>query len=672
MQDQQPDLTRIKANVAKMLEQDAPEADIDAYIASEGVTLDQVREAQVREQIGSTRVYTGPLGNRNPVQEAGPARVSTDRDREYSQALAQAFANGGGQTELDAISSQYGYPAIEAEQVNRGLEARRRGEFVQFDVPTSGMQEVTPEQAAHGQDVAENGPQTSQLLGFQQGVANVVNHAAGKLESGLDMIGLADPINQLSEKLGMAPSVGAAVASQQGIDDTRGVEGGGIGRFFGEATALAPTLAIPGGAFVQGGAAASIMSDANNPVDFGRDVVLGGTLSAGASGILRGAGQIANPSLSPQLQTLFREGTRVTPGQMARATDTAAGRAAGWVEDIVAGVPGVGAPVAAAQRAGVADFARAPVNRALRALGERLPRNVEPGYNAIDFAQDRFRAAYRDVLPRLGGQLDNSFQSRVQTIQQRARVPQGSDAERNIEAATQELGNAFTGVGPNGVYNGRSLRDASERLGDLASAWRRSDDPYVRIAGDVADQYRRQLHSLARRQNPEFANRLRDIDRGYASLVRAERAALAGDGGIPTPRQYQQAVRQSDPSARRRQFAAGNALDQDLSNAGVAILANRAAQGGSRDINGLLTVAGSAAGATTGNPGMQAMGLLGLGTLGASTVTHNPLLLRGIQATMGRQTYLSPETARVLALLGRAAPAPTTVGSTALLGNFGE
>ncbi len=37
------DLARIKRNVAKMAAQNAPEADIDGYIASEGVSVDDVR-----------------------------------------------------------------------------------------------------------------------------------------------------------------------------------------------------------------------------------------------------------------------------------------------------------------------------------------------------------------------------------------------------------------------------------------------------------------------------------------------------------------------------------------------------------------------------------------------------------------------------------------------------
>lgn len=43
MADTQPDLAKIKRNIQRMIDQDAPEADIDQYIAGEGVTLDQLK-----------------------------------------------------------------------------------------------------------------------------------------------------------------------------------------------------------------------------------------------------------------------------------------------------------------------------------------------------------------------------------------------------------------------------------------------------------------------------------------------------------------------------------------------------------------------------------------------------------------------------------------------------
>ena len=45
------DLDRIKRNVAKMAQMNAPESDIDGYIASEGVTIEQVRNHKIGSQI---------------------------------------------------------------------------------------------------------------------------------------------------------------------------------------------------------------------------------------------------------------------------------------------------------------------------------------------------------------------------------------------------------------------------------------------------------------------------------------------------------------------------------------------------------------------------------------------------------------------------------------------
>lgn len=630
----QKDFSRIKSNIQKMLDQNAPEEDIDAYVSSEGVTPEEL-------QADASNVAEQPW-QPIPKQRADFAEVnplSSGGDGVESYRIAQDglvhFRTASGK-ETTGLLRDLGPGAEEQYRALYGKDAP-----LQVDVE-GGSASERPE--SFGQ-------------GIREGFTNVLDNAASKLNSLTG--GVTDSIGQA---IGL-PTVEQANANRDAEFDASPVRGSGAGRFTGEVLGLAPTALIPGGAFVQGAAGAGVMSNADNPLGFAKDVALGGGIAAVGNALLRGGAQVANPNLSPELTTLFREGVRATPGQMARATNTNVGRAIGKVEDIVGGIPGVGAPIAAAQRAGVEDFSRAPINRALRAIGERLPRDVETGYNAIDHAQQRFTAAYRDVLPRLSGQLDNTFSSRVQAIEQQARIPQGTPAEQAMQQARDELGHAFTRAGPNGTFSGRTLRDASERLNDLSSAWRRSDDPYMRMAGDVANQYRQQLHSLARRQNPQQANRLRDIDRGYASLVRAERGAVAGDAGIATPRQYQSAIRQGDQSARRRQFAAGNALDQDLGNAGVAVLANRAAQGGSRDINGLMAIGGSAAAAASGNPGAQLAGLAGLGALGTTAITHNPLVLRGIQRALGRQTNVSPEVARVLELLAMGS-SPLAIAAT--------
>ena len=67
------DLAKIKRNVAKMVAQSAPETDIDAYIASEGATVEEIQtfkenQQSVRERIPQTKVgkFFGEMANKIP------------------------------------------------------------------------------------------------------------------------------------------------------------------------------------------------------------------------------------------------------------------------------------------------------------------------------------------------------------------------------------------------------------------------------------------------------------------------------------------------------------------------------------------------------------------------------------------------------------------------------
>ena len=43
------DIARIKGNISKMIAQNAPESDIDAYVASEGVSLEDLKKSAAPE-----------------------------------------------------------------------------------------------------------------------------------------------------------------------------------------------------------------------------------------------------------------------------------------------------------------------------------------------------------------------------------------------------------------------------------------------------------------------------------------------------------------------------------------------------------------------------------------------------------------------------------------------
>jgi hypothetical protein len=465
--------------------------------------------------------------------------------------------------------------------------------------------------------------------GVAEGGANVLDHAADWVQSGLNAAGQAVAGSNWGDALNGGKTndlAGAVSPAPEGYGGLRG-----IGRFAGEAAATAPLLALPGGAFTQGAAGGALLSDEHSVLGVGKDALIGGGASRLGELGLQALGEIVAPQVSGDVRTLINAGVQPTTGQVAGSAEAGA-RSAGRgqvkrFEDVAASVPLAGAAVRGAQSRATESLNRAAVNRTLGPIGEDLPQNVALGHDAVAYAGNRLSAAYNDVLPRLSGRLDQAFSTRVQAIRQRANLPPEYDAM--LDQAQQELGNAFTRAGPNGQFSGRTLRDASERLTDLATGWRASDDPYTRMVGDATEQYRQQLHALARRQNPADAARLRDIDRGYASLVRVERAARGTNDGLFTARQYDSAVRGGDRSARRRQSARGQALDQDLSGAASRVMGDTAAQGGSKDVNSLVALGLLGGRALGGDP--LAMG--GIAAVGAGSAAYTGAgqdVLRGL------------------------------------------
>jgi hypothetical protein len=463
-------------------------------------------------------------------------------------------------------------------------------------------------------------------LGVLEGGANVLDHAADWVQSGLNSAGNALGAGNVGDSLNSAWGGGkndlsaAVPKGVEGYDTIRG-----IGKIAGEGVGLASLAPLGGGALVQGGIGGAILSDKKDTLGVLMDAGVGAVAGRATEAVFNGARGVVRPQLEDRVQRLLGEGVDLTTGQLAGQRN-----AVKRLEDIGATVPLVQGPVAEAQRRATVSLNRAATNRALTPIGERLPANVEVGHDTVAYAGDRLRQAYGDVLPRLSGNLDQQFSTRINTIRTRAQLPAAYDQQ--IQQVTDELGNAFTRAGPNGQFSGRTLRDASERLEDLSSAWRRSDDPYLRRIGDVAQQYREQLHALARRQNPRDAARLRDIDRGYASLVRVEKAAAGTADGVFTPRQYDSAVRNSDRSVRRRMSGRGQALDQQLSSDAASVMPNMAAQGGSKDVNSLIALGAIG----TGVMGMQPAAIAaGAGIIGGRQL-YRPGAQDAIRAFMAR------------------------------------
>lgn len=459
------------------------------------------------------------------------------------------------------------------------------------------------------------------VQGVGEGALNVLNHGARWAEAGLNQLGGAgDVINQWgAEHLGTAPNAAAAEADQQRRLDARPVQASGLGKFVGETAATLPLGAVRGGVLAQGALTGALMSDSEGAGGVLRDAGVAAGAGFLGNAAMRGLGRAVAPVVNPVVQRLIDAGVPLTPGQIV-GQGGVSGRAVKRLEDSVSNLPLIGTSIRSARARGNDALNRAAVNRALAPIGETLPADVEIGHAAVAHAGDRLSAAYTDVLPQLRGVVDNQFQRRFAAISGRAALP--PEYQPQVAQLVQEVGRAFTqNPGANGQFTGRTLRDATDRIDKLASAWRANpNDPYLRTLGDTAQQLREQLFALAARQNPGAATRLRAINRGYASLVRVEKAAAGTSDGAITPGSYKTATRTADRSVRKRATARGQALDQDLSSAAATVMPSTVGEGGSNAVNGLALMGALGAGAAGGS--MGALGVVAGGTAGSLLYTQ--------------------------------------------------
>ena len=90
------------------------------------------------------------------------------------------------------------------------------------------------------------------------------------------------------------------------------------------------------------------------------------------------------------------------------------------------------------------------------------------------------------------------------------------------------------------------------------------------------------MRDLLVRSNPTRAPELRAANEAFANALRVEGAAgkIGSDQGVFTPAHLLSSVRQLDPSLRKGTFARGDALMQDLGDAGKAVLGNKVPDSG--------------------------------------------------------------------------------------------
>jgi hypothetical protein len=121
---------------------------------------------------------------------------------------------------------------------------------------------------------------------------------------------------------------------------------------------------------------------------------------------------------------------------------------------------------------------------------------------------------------------------------------------------------------------GDTFKQADTKLGQLGREYSSSGDPEQRKMGGIFRDVQGELRGILERSNPEHAGELKSINQSFANLVRVEGAAASAGakGGVFSPSQLASAVKRFDSSVRKKAYATGNALLQDVSDAGNSVL----------------------------------------------------------------------------------------------------
>jgi hypothetical protein len=415
---------------------------------------------------------------------------------------------------------------------------------------------------------------------------------------------------------------------EEGYQATRSSpEAPDIGRIGGNIAAAAPIATLmPGAAAeallprVASGFASGAVTGAAQPVEAPGDdywsqkaaqVGIGAGGGAAAPVVAGTVARVVSPKVGPEVKTLMDAGVTPTPGEIL-------GGSANRIEEAAQSIPLIGDAIKSARGRAVQDFNRASINRALEPIGEKLNADTPLGREAIAEMGDKISANYDKLVPTLHVQADHQLASDMVNVHSTLRARMSDPARKQFDRIMEhDVVNKFDA---NLAMTGEDFKTVESELTRQAASFSGSAVASERQVGQALSAVRQGFRDMLMRSNPDKATELSAVNNAFAQAERVQGAAkLTGaDQGVFTPAHLHQAIKSQDPSLRGRQFARGEALMQDLSDAGKSVLGNKVPDSGTplRSI-----VAGGAAGpALAGLYMVNPMAAAGAGTAGAGVM----------------------------------------------------
>lgn len=299
--------------------------------------------------------------------------------------------------------------------------------------------------------------------------------------------------------------------------------------------------------------------------NFAKEKAIQGVVGGALQGAGKLIGRAISPKVNPDVELLMREGVTPTPGQII-------GGGIARTEEKARSVPGLGDVITSGQRRAVEDFNQAAYARALNPIGEKV--TAPAGREAVEQVADKLGSAYNRLLPNLQFKADQQFASELGNIQQMAVGLADAQRGQFDSIIRNDLVRHMT---PQGNMSGESLKKVETALTQKAKNYLGSSVASERELGAALQATLDTVRSTLVRANPAHADQLSRINEGWANYARIRQASsmVGAENGIFTPNQLQSTVRALDKSVGKGDFAKGNALMQDLSEAGKNVISQK-------------------------------------------------------------------------------------------------
>lgn len=377
----------------------------------------------------------------------------------------------------------------------------------------------------------------------------------------------------------------------------------------------------------------------------GEQVMTGAGVGAVAGPLAGALARIVSPkaSVNPNVRLLREEGIRPTVGQ-------AAGGAMNTLEEKLQSVPILGDAIRSARGRALRDFNEAAINRSTAPVGRSVKGS---GQQAVSEAGDILSDAYESAISKIKGvNFDTpDFNASLANLQRLAGGLEPAHGSRFHKT----LNDVVIGrMSPNGSMLGDTFKKVDSELGQLAARYGKSPMAGEQELADAVKELQRILREQVAKSSPEFSQAVKAADKGWANLVRVENAAgrAANNEGVFTPGQLNMAVRGTDRSVRGRATARGDALMQDLANAGQQVIGNKYPDSGTA---GRLLSGVGAIGSAAIHPAIPA-------ALMAGAAAYAPPIQNFLVYLLTQRPDLAPRAAEIVRRLS----GPSAVGGAVL------